>query len=335
MSSRPPTCSWWRPCACASPTTKGRSPHRDCRCRPKAADTRGASGAMGSPRATSAGRRAPWTTSTAHAGWSPGSCHARASPSSTTRTRCCSTTAGSHRGTQAISMCTCSLSGATTSGRCAPFTGWPARHRCFPGLLSATGGAATIHTPPRSTCGCSTASPPLTFLSRWLCSTWAGTSSTSIRSTAAVGRATPGTANCSRIRRRSCGNCTSAGWRSRSTCTPPRACMRTNRPTQRSRRGWASIRPANCQSASIRQIRTSCRHISESCIIRSRTKESTSGGWTGNKVRSRVSPGSIRYGCSTTSTSSTPAVGAAARSRSPATPGSAATGIRSAFPATL
>ena len=46
-------------------------------------------------------------------------------------------------------------------------------------------------------------------------------------------------------------------------------------------------------------------------------------------------PGLDPLGCSTTSTSSTPAVGAAARSRSPATPGSAATGIRSAFPATL
>ena len=90
-------------------------------------------------------------------------------------------------------------------------------------------------------------------------STWTGTWSTSTRSTAAAGPATPGTPTCSPTRRRSSPRCTSAGSPSRSTCTRPRACTRTRRAYAGDREADGH-RPAtaSCRSASTRPTRTSC-----------------------------------------------------------------------------
>ena len=119
--------------------------------------------------------------------------------------------------------------------RCARSTRSPDRRRCFPATPSATGGAATTPTPPTSTTRWWTASAPRTCRSPSPSSTWTGTWSTSTPSTAAAGPATPGTATSSRpagVPRRAA---RARAWRSRSTCTPPRACRPSRRRTRGSR----------------------------------------------------------------------------------------------------
>ena len=95
--------------------------------------------------------------------------------------------------------------------------------------------------------------------------------------------------------------------RRRSTCTRPRACTPTRSATRRSRGGWASIPTASYRSPSTPRTRRSWRPTSRSCTIRARPRASTSGGWTGSRAGSPACPGWTRCGCSTTSTSSTPA----------------------------
>ena len=108
-------------------------------------------------------------------------------------------------------------------------------------------------------------------------------------------------------------SCTAAACGSRSTSTPPTACAATRTPTGGWRRRSAAIRRARSRSPSTSPTATSWRPISRSCTTRSRRKASTSGGWTGSKAPTRGSGASTRCGCSTTSTSSTPAATAAGR----------------------
>ena len=195
----------------------------------------------------------------------------------------------------------------TTAPRCAALYALTGPRRCCRAGRSATGGAATTPTPPTSTSRC------------WTLSRAAGVPlSVAVLDmdwhlvdidprSAPAGPATPGTATSSPTRRRSSPSCTSAASPPRSTCTRPRACTPTRTATRPSRSAMG-IDPAGELPVDFDPTDPEFLEAYFEELHHPLEDEGVDFWWLdwqqGGVTRS---PGSTRCGCSTTSTSSTPA----------------------------